>query len=100
MGLTSIDPFLAYGPWAVLGGAILALAALALHVIREKIRADHNRSLVEMALRDSAPEQRREIFEGLAGIRPFHPSGAGDPEPDDDAPALLPAKLTRRRRGG
>jgi hypothetical protein len=85
--------------WALMTtatGAVATLGGLYFKLIREKIRADRDRSLLEIALRDSRPDERREILEGLAELRPLN---AQAPREQDDGPRpVLPVKLPRKRR--
>jgi hypothetical protein len=77
-------------------GAVGTLGGLAFKLIREKIKADRDRSLLEIALRDSKPCERREILEGLAELRPLNAQAPRDQ--DDDPGRRLPVKLPRKRQ--
>ncbi|MFI7430576.1 hypothetical protein ACIBPB_26620 [Micromonospora sp. NPDC049836] len=77
-----------------LPGAIAVVSSLAFRLVREKIRADRDRALVEMALRDSEPGDRRDILEGLAELRLLNAQALRGEEPGSD---LAPATPGRQR---
>jgi hypothetical protein len=55
--------------WLVTLGASSAVLGL----IREKIRADRDKALAELALRGARPAERGKIIESLARTRQFSP---------------------------
>jgi hypothetical protein len=65
--------------------------------LHAKIKADRDRDLLRIALHESKPEQRREILEGLAELRPLNAQAPRDFE-HDDQPTLPPRVLRKRRR--
>jgi hypothetical protein len=52
---------------------ILAASSALLGLAREKIRADRDRALAELALRDAKPSERGKIIESLAKTKQFSP---------------------------
>ncbi|KKJ95842.1 hypothetical protein [Micromonospora sp. HK10] len=83
------------GLWAGVAISVAAVCALAFRLIREKIHADRDKTLVELALRDTDPSDRRDILEGLAELRPLNAQAARD---DGSATALASALPGRRAR--
>ena len=86
------------GLWAGVATSVAAVCALAFRLIREKIHADRDKALVELALRDTDPSDRRDILEGLAELRPLNAQAARDDGSATDLAAALPGRLARRRR--
>lgn len=86
------------GLWVALPGAIAVVSSLAFRLVRGKIRADRDRALVEMALRDSAPSDRRDILEGLAELRPLNAQALHVEEPGSDLVPVMPERQRRRGR--
>lgn len=53
--------------------AILSASSAVLALVREKIRADNNRALAELALQGSKPSERDKIINSLAKTKQFSP---------------------------
>jgi hypothetical protein len=96
MGVTLTDPGLWVAVSTVASAAISGVVLAVVKLKREKIRADRDRSLLEIALRDSKPDERPAILGGLAGLRPLNASAPSDDDSGEGPP--LPVKLTRKLR--
>ncbi|MEV0429774.1 hypothetical protein [Micromonospora sp. NPDC050495] len=84
--------------WAGVATSVAAVCALACRLIREKIHADRDKALVELALRDTDPGDRRDILEGLAELRPLNAQAGRDDGSATDLASALPGRLARKRR--
>lgn len=82
------------GLW--LAGSVISAVVLAVaKLLHAKIKADSERSLVEIALRETKPEDRPAILRSLAGLRPLSPKVPDGAESSDGS--LLPVRLPGRR---
>ncbi|GLI00677.1 hypothetical protein [Phytohabitans aurantiacus] len=85
------------GLWITLGSVVTGagtLAGILVRPIRDIIVARRDIKLAQLALKDSTPEQRGQILDGLAKIRQFNP----DVRPDEPVePPALPAVRGRGR---
>jgi hypothetical protein len=52
---------------------VVTASSVLLRVVREKIRADRDKALAEMALRDAKPSERQKIIDSLAKTKQFSP---------------------------
>ena len=87
------------GLWMALPGAVAVFSSLAFRLIRDKIHAERDKALLEIALRDARPRERREILEGLSALRPLNARAADRNEgPDADLPSILSERRHRRRQ--
>lgn len=86
------------GLWMALPGAVAVVSSLAFRLIRDKIHAERDKALLEIALRDARPRERREILEGLSALRPLNARAADRGEgPDAALPSILSGRRHRRR---
>ncbi|MET8362872.1 hypothetical protein ABZU53_04800 [Micromonospora sp. NPDC005194] len=83
------------GLWVAVS-SISAVVLAGARLLHFKIKADRDRALAEMALRDTKPNERPAILDSLAGLRPFNPQVADGPESDDQP--SLPGQLSRKKR--
>lgn len=85
------------GLWLALPSAIAVVASLAFRLIRDKIHAERDKALLEIALRDARPRERREILEGLSALRPLNARVVDlDEEPGANLPSILSERRSRR----
>jgi hypothetical protein len=71
------------------------LGTVIFRLLKAKIDASHSERLAEMALKDTKPEERALILEGLAKVRPFHPGSATS---EGDSAGVIRSAARGRRR--
>ncbi|MEU8657921.1 hypothetical protein [Actinoplanes philippinensis] len=80
-------------PYPFAGVVIVAIVTAVCQWKREEIRADRDKALAELALKDSKPAERGEIIKSLATTKQFgrilpplrHESGPSDEDARDEA---------------